>query len=100
MAKAQELQLRRMLAKVVVMDSEALDISSVRIVVMAPGEKDGWVDALFSNDLLSSLLLLLLLLSLLSASLVSPAPPTNHSISLSTKIHPNNRLLNRCTILS
>ena len=33
-----ELQLRRMLAKVTVMDSEALLMSSVRIVDMAPGE--------------------------------------------------------------
>ena len=57
-----ELQLRRMLAKVTVMDSEALLMSSVRIVDMAPGEKD--------DDCFSSCVLLTLL-SVLPSSLLS-----------------------------
>ena len=103
-----ELQLRRMLAKVTVMDSEALLMSSVRIVDMAPGEKD---DDCFSSCVLLPLLSVLpspllsdvVVVVVVVSSVFKPRPSepeTNHSISRSTKTEPKRAPRNRLAILS
>lgn len=88
-----ELQLLRMFAKVVVTDSDALLISSVRMDPIAPGD----VDEVDSSCLLSPSAD-----SLLSTSFVvlSSFPDTNHSISRLVNTALNSLVRNLWAILS